>query len=443
MSSTPSGPIELGKRHLDDLLPKIRGGAVATAIVGVLVTLAMLLAFEATRANFWHNYLVAVTFWLAIALGGLWFVILQHLVKAGWSVVVRRVAEGISLNVLWMPLLIVPVVIAMSSGDLHHWPSLMEHAEAAEHGGEAAAPGAEAGGHHGVEAIHGEPVGGFAFHDLDPSKADWLSLDFFIGRLVLYFMVWIGLAVWFHRTSVAQDASREVAATRRMELAAPFGMILFALTSSLAGFDLLMSLDPFFFSTIFGIYFFSGAVLTFFATMIVCFFFLQRHGIVNEVSPEHYHDLGKLMFGFVIFWAYIAFSQFMLIWYGNIPEETWWFVKRTSGEWWSGWRFVSVWLIVGHFFIPFLLLMSRFPKRNPHLLVWGAVWVLAVHYVDVFWLVLPEASPWSVPFPLDTLALGLVVGALFAVATASLLKGKSLIPEGDPRLGESLRFENY
>jgi hypothetical protein len=263
------------------------------------------------------------------------------------------------------------------------------------------------------------------------------------------------------------------------------GMIAFALTVTFASIDLLMSLNPHWFSTIFGVYFFTGCVLAGLISIALLAFWLQANGrLGNAVSKEHYHDLGKLAFAFVFFWGYIAFSQYLLIWYANLPEETQFYMPRQIGPW----AFVSILLVLCHLFIPFVGLLSRHAKRRRIVLAFWAIWLLAAHWLDLFWLIMPSvfiqkipqavglapdaplpealklllASPQSVyqvaekhqafmsviESPLQPSALFVVLGmtawmgGLYLINTARLLNKAPLIPVGDPRLAESLAFEN-
>jgi hypothetical protein len=206
-----------------------------------------------------------------------------------------------------------------------------------------------------------------------------------------------------------------------------------------AAFDLVMSLYPHWYSTIFGVYFFAGCILSFCALLPVLLALLGRSsGLSRVVSREHYHDVGKLIFAFVVFWAYIAFSQYMLIWYGNLPEETLWYATRQSGPW----LYVSLVLLFGHFMLPFVWLISRHPKRRGAVLVAASVWLLLMHWVDIYYLVMPEARPdGPVILPVD-LACFVGLGGLFLAATFWMLGRVNLLPARDPRLGESLGFEN-
>jgi len=316
-------------RHLNGV---VRPALIISAVMAVIGFGGALFLAKTTEHGIEYlleTYLVSFAFFLAISLGGLFFVLLQHCTRAGWSVVVRRVAEAVAANVWVMAALAIPVVYGIHH--LYHW--------------------ADAGA---------------AAHDpLLAAKVGFLNPSFFIIRLVIYFLVWGVMASFLLRTSVAQDASGDPKLTLRMERLSAPGMILFALTINFAAFDILMSLDPHWFSTIFGVYYFSVSIVAFLAVMPKILYALQMRGVLpNAITVEHYHDFGKLLFGFNVFWAYIAFSQYMLIWYANIPEETEWFLKRQTGEWAN----VSLILIFGHFVLPFVLLVSRAIKRRPILL---------------------------------------------------------------------------
>jgi hypothetical protein len=211
------------------------------------------------------------------------------------------------------------------------------------------------------------------------------------------------------------------------------------LTHTFAAFDWLMSLEPHWYSTIFGVYSFAGSLVAGFSFLAIGAVAMRRAGLLPDAfSTEHLHDLGKLLFAFTVFWAYIGFSQFFLIWYGNLPEETLFFRVRLDG----GWRAVSILLAVGHFAVPFFFLLSRSVKRNASALVAASVWMLSMHLVDVYWLVLPSIHHQPArPGVVDVAAL-LAVGGAFVAAFGRALRGHPLVPVGDPRLPESLAFEN-
>ncbi len=373
------------------------------AVVGIGGSLVLARGTENGMHHLLETYLVSFAFFLSISLGGLFFVLLEHCTRAGWSVVARRVAEAIAANVWLMAVLAVPVVLGMHH--LYHWSDAAASA-----------------------------------HDpLLAGKTGFLNPTFFVIRLAVYFLIWGGLAAFLHRTSVAQDRSGDPALTLRMERLSAPGMVLFALSLNFAAFDLLMSLDPHWFSTIFGVYYFAASVVAFMAVMPKVLWALQWRGILkNAVTVEHYHDFGKLLFAFVVFWAYIAFSQYMLIWYANVPEETEWFLKRQTGEWTT----VSILLIFGHFVVPFLLLVSRFIKRRPLLLAVTGGFIAAMCWVDMYWLVIPEFSPGVARFGLLDILCFLGMNGVWSAVVVWRLSRHSAIAEKDPRLEESLVFES-
>ncbi|NJL28411.1 MAG: hypothetical protein HC897_11250 [Thermoanaerobaculia bacterium] len=292
------------------------------------------------------------------------------------------------------------------------------------------------GFHHLYEWSHEQAVAGS--HVLQ-HKQPYLNATGFQLRGVVYVAAWALLAWFFRRASMRQDEAGDPAITRRLQSLSAPALIVFGITLTFAGFDWLMSLDPHWYSTIFGVYLFAGSVVAVVATLIVVLLQLQASGVLRRVvSWEHYHDLGKLLFAFTVFWAYIAFSQFMLIWYGNIPEETAWFKHR----WQHGWEVVSVLLAAGHFGLPFLFLLSREVKRRRATLLVACGWLLVMHYVDIYWLVMPSlhAEHFQIHW-LDAATL-VGVGGLFIGALGWTLRGQVLVPVRDPRLAESLAFEN-
>jgi hypothetical protein len=390
-------------RHLDSVAGKTMVTAAAVGVIGLGGGAAMLLGGDEGMTHFLQSYLVSFSFWLSLALGGLFFVLLQHLTRAGWSVVVRRMAEGIAANVHLMFLLAIPILAGLPH--LYHWahPGVMEH------------------------------------DALLAAKSGFLNPTFFTIRVVIYFLIWSVLAWYFFRTSVAQDLTGDPALTLKMERRSGPGMVLFALSINFAAFDLLMSLDPHWFSTIFGVYYYSGSVVVFCAVMPIMMFWLQSTGrLQRAVTIEHYHDFGKLLFAFTVFWAYIAFSQYLLIWYGNLPEETGWFLRRQEG----GWVWVSLGLLFGHFVVPFLILISRLFKRRPLLLSIAGLWMVAMHWMDLYWLAGPEFGGGGPHVGLADVLLFVGLGGLFFLVWTYRMKRHSLVPERDPRLAESLAFEN-
>jgi hypothetical protein len=381
-------------------------GIVGIAGLAATVFLGMKGAEASAQASL--SFLVSWTFYLSIVLGALFFVLIQHLTRAGWSVVVRRMAEALAANAGLMAVLGAILVALAVTRRIDLFPWLDKALVAAE------------------PAV--------------ARKAPYLNATFFVVRVIVYFAIWAGLGAWFFRQSVRQDESGDPGITTGMQKVSAPGVILFAITLTLASFDFLMSLEPAWYSTIFGVYYFAGSTLSAFAALVIFAFLLQRSGrLASVVTTEHYHDLGKLMFAFTIFWTYIAFSQYMLIWYANIPEETLWFDRRQTGEWTA----FSWFLLLARFFAPFLALISRGPKRRKALLAGAAVWVLLMQWIDMYYLAMPHASPGRVPWSLTDATAFVGIGGLFVATLVRRLGGKSLIPRRDPRLAESLAFENF
>lgn len=355
-----------------------------------------------------HAYLVAFMYVLSVGLGALWFVAIQHLTSAKWSVVVRRIAEVLANNMWVIALMSLGVVVPMLSGSttLYNW---LDH-DLAEHD----------------HLLH--------------HKLPYLNITFFTIRWVVYFAVWIWLSRMFLSQSLLQDKGKGKGTEvleRLRRVSAP-GMILFTLTMTFASFDFLMSLDYTWFSTMFGVYYFAGCVLGGYSTLALALMWLQGQGrMTSVVTADHYHDIGKMMFAFVVFWAYIGFSQFMLIWYADIPEETHWYLWRFTGDW----RIVSAVLLAAHFVIPLFGLISRHVKRNKKALGFWAVWILVVHYLDLFWLVYPNGGE-EVPLGAIDILCWLGLSGIFVGIAARRLRGISLVPTGDPRLADSLAFHN-
>jgi hypothetical protein len=271
-------------------------------------------------------------------------------------------------------------------------------------------------------------------HKLGYLNETWFTIR---GFLVLgLFSLW-ALVLW--SKSRAQDDSGDLRHTFSLEKWSGPGVIVLFLGGSVLAFDWIMSLEPHWFSTMFGVIFMAGSALAFIAALILICQAFQRNGLlVHSVNREHYHDLGKWLFALTVFWAYVSFSQYMLIWYGNIPEETFWFKYRLEGSW----LYVSLFLAAGHFLLPFFAMLPRAMKRNRTVLGLFAGWMLIMHYTDLCWQVMPVFHRGGFAFHWVNLA------ALVAVAsTAGLLfwsgfREKPLVPVGDPRLKQSLAFHN-
>jgi hypothetical protein len=373
---------------------------VACAVVGVL---ACAIFGAANPRQFFFSWLVSFLFFLSLGLGALFFVLIQYASQGGWGVVLRRIGETIFATIPVMALLFVPLLLGLR--DLYSWS-----------------------------------IPGAAEHDaLLRWKAPFLNVPFFLIRAAVYFGCWSLIALLYYRLSRAQDGTGDPVVSARLRRLAGPGIIVLALTQSFASIDWIVSLTPHWYSTMFGVYFFSGAFVGFIALLSIVAPAMRRAGLLDVViTPEHLHDVGKFLFAFTAFWAYIAFSQFLLIWYANLPEETIWYRARLVGSW----KMVSVLLMAGHFGVPFFYLMGRAVKRRGWTLAVGGVWILAMHFLDLYWQVMPTLHPDGIRASILDLAAFLAIGGCFVAAAAWLMRRQALVPLRDPRLAESLAFEN-
>jgi hypothetical protein len=373
------------------------------AVSALLGAGACALLGAANPKQFFFSWLVSFLFFLSLALGALFFVLIQYAAQGGWGIVLRRIGETTFATVPVMAALFLPLLLGLH--DVYEW----------------SAPGA-------------------AEHDaLLRWKAPFLNVPFFLLRAALYFGCWSFIALLYYRVSRRQDATGDPAASARLRRLAGPAIIVLALTQTFASVDWIMSLTPHWYSTIFGVYFFAGSFVGFIALLSVVAVAMRRAGLLDTViSAEHLHDVGKLLFAFTAFWAYIAFSQFFLIWYANLPEETIWYKARLEGSW----KTVSLVLMAGHFGAPFLYLMGRAVKRRGSTLEVGGAWLLAMHFVDLYWQVMPTLHPEGLrPSALDVAAF-VAIGGCFVAAAGWLMRRQALVPLRDPRLAESLAFEN-
>jgi hypothetical protein len=371
-------------------------------IAGILGLALSAAGYFVDSKQFFHSYLVAFAFWTSIGLGGLFFTLLNHLVGAEWSIVLRRISETIMVALPIMLFFFIPVVLGFH--DLYHWS-------------------------------HKDVV------DADPilkAKAGYLNEPFFIIRTVVYFAIWFVFGRTLYRMSIKQDGGDQSNNGRMRQISAP-GMILFAFTCTYAAFDWLMSLQPHWFSTIFGVWYFAAGLLASLAFINLFAQVLRRNGVLGEqITVEHYHDLGKLKFAFTIFWAYIAFSQFFLIWYANIPEETIFYLHRWEGSW----QYVSLLLIFGHLILPFLWLIPRATKRNLPAMAIIGVWLLLMHWVDLYWNVFPNLHEHGFKLSWMDATTMIGIGGIFLWFMWLRLSANALIPVKDPKLDKSLHFAN-
>jgi hypothetical protein len=360
--------------------------------------------FAVNRVQFHASYLVGFTYCISVLLAGMFFVMVQHLTGSAWSVTVRRLMENLIVTMPVAALLFVPVALGLHS--LYEWT------------------------HHDVVA--NDPV--------LTGKAPYLNENFFILRAAVFLGLWILWSWKLHGHSTRQDTSDDP--IEHMHSASRWsapGLLMVVLTGTLASFAWIMSLDPHWYSTIFGLYVFSGGGQAFFAVLIlICLGFRKAGVLRRQITVEHYHDLGKWLFALTVFWAYIGFSQYMLIWYANIPEETIYYRHRLEGSW-AAW---SLLLLLGRFILPFIILLPRASKRNLEILGPMAGWILFCHFVDHYWMISPIFQKHAVDLHWMDLVALIAVSSTLALAFWWQVRRHSLVPVRDPRLEQGLEFHN-
>lgn len=420
--------------HPDD---KFKAGKLGSTMVKAGLGLAVIMMVVSLVLGSMHNdgfkrflyaYVVGWSFIVSIAIGMLWLVLLHHLTRSRWSTVVRRIAEAITggFTVIYIAGLGFALPVLLGNKSLYYWSADDAHNAA-----------------------------------LNPTlqhKLGWLSPGSWFVRYCIYGAIYIVISWYFAKKSREQDESGDPKISDTLRRVSGPAMILFALTTCLMSMDTLMSLAPKWYSTIYGVDFWGSACVGGFATLGLIVLWVQRNGrLTHSITEEHYHDIGKWMFTFTFFWAYTAFSQFMLQWYGNMPEETVWYKYRMFGDW----QWVSIAILVGYWAFPFVFLMSRWTKRIVPSLVFFAVWQLVFHWLDMYWNAMPSYD-WTkathggatlvegplmnqialhhVGFtPLDITVWLALVGVLL-VGIGRNLTG-NLIPVKDPTLGLSLAHE--
>jgi hypothetical protein len=383
-------------------------GAVFLAIV--LITGLVAPAGSELRHQFAFSWLFAFIYFFTILIGCLFWILVHHATDSGWGIVVRRQMENLAALLPWMILFFIPLVLFRF--DIWNWLTAKDHLDA--------------------NPALGDKIGYFEPH------FGSVTLPFFWIRAVLYFLYFSGAAIYFRRTSMRQDSDGDPRWSIQMRGFSFVGIILFALGTTFMAFDWMASLDYRWASTMWGVYIFAGSAGASMALIILVVLALKNAGYLSFVNAEHYHMMGKLLFCFSIFWGYIGFSQYMLIWYGNIPEETSWFLRRNIGSW----NTLSIALVVGRFFIPFLYLLFQYTKRAPRFLAFMCFWVLAMHLLDTFVTINPFIHPTGVQVSWLDVATLFAIGFLLAFLFLRSLGGASLFPARDPRLLESVNVSN-
>ena len=387
--------------------------AAAVGVIGLAATAAGG-ALDGRRALF--AYLAAFVYWVGIAAAAMIFLMANEAANSKWYIVVRRLLETIPAAFTVLAVLFIPIALGM--GRIFPWVDPM----AAMH-----AP---------IQPwAHGE--GPLAIH-LWEHRHPWMNVPFFLVRAVVYFAIWMGVAMLLRGWSLAQDRTGAPELKLKMRRLAAGGLPFVALALTFAAFDWQMSLSAFLFSTIFGVYWFAGSLVAAIAVWILAAAAASREEpLKSAINANHIHSMGKYLFAFTAFWAYIAFSQYLLIWIANLPEEVPWYLVRTD----TGWKGVGIFLALFQFLLPFIILMPRERKRSWRPLVIMAFWILAVHYVDIYWVVMPTLSPGGPSPSWMDLAAFLGVGGISVAWVVSRLRGHPILPARDPYLADSLHYE--
>jgi hypothetical protein len=374
-------------------------------VVGGIALAAGIIGAFSNVEQFVRSWLIGFLFCLGMTLGSLGLLMLQHLSGGQWGLVSRRVFEAAARTLPVVGLFFIPVLLGMDK--IFEW----------------ATPEA-------------------ATNPIIQAKAGYLNWTFFVIRALIYFAYWMICSVLLSRWSAEQDrglATTPADSVRFRKVSGP-GLLFLIVTITFASIDWVMSLDPEWFSTIFGLLTTVGFGLSAFAlTIAVLALLATTEPVSGVVTPRHFHDLGKLLLAFVMLWAYLSFSQFLIIWAGNLPEEIPWFMRRLRGSW----GFVSILLLIGHFALPFVLLLSRDIKRRSGLLARLAMFVVAMRLVDTLWLVAPEFRPTGVPIHWMDVAVPVGMAGLWMFAFTRNLRSRPLLPLNDPYFKEAFAHETH
>ncbi|HSP99992.1 MAG TPA: hypothetical protein VL049_22440 [Candidatus Dormibacteraeota bacterium] len=373
----------------------LRRGPSALLGLGVLGLAVLGAGALIDREQFFRSYLVAFMFWGGIAFGCFGLVALNHIAGGRWGIVIRRICEAGVRTLPLVAVLFLPLLLGMQ--DLYEWadPSHVAHDTILQY------------------------------------KSWYLNTGFFVLRAAIYFAVWMIFARFLLRSSLEQDATGSPETVRKLQLLGRGAIVAYALTMTFAAVDWMMSIEPHWYSTMYSLLVIAGQVLSAFAFAIAILTLLTEHEPVARVATtERFHDLGNMLLAFVMIYAYFAFSQFLIIWSGNIPEETPWYLKRITG----GWVVLAVGLPLFHFFLPFFVLLSRKLKKNPRRLIVVAVLMLVVRLLDLFWMIAPAFSPGKFVVHWMDIAAVLGVGGVWMAAFLWQLQARPILPLHDPAL---------
>ena len=368
--------------------------------VGALLFTLFVAGMLIDRAQFFHAYLVGFIFWTGITVGSLALLMLQHLTGGAWGLIIRRVLEASTRTLPLILLLFVPVVVGLNQ--IYPWTNRAEMDQ--------------------VPALR-------------EKAAHYLNPPFFIGRALVYFAIWSLLAVLLNWLSLQQDRANDSKLKKRLQIVSGPGLGVLILTITFAAIDWVMSLDPAWSSTIFGLIFVASWSLSALAFGILSMSWLSKREPMNTVvRTSHFHDWGNLLLALVMLWTYFAFSQYLIIWSANLPEETVWYVARKHG----GWGAIALGIVILQFAFPFMTLLSRAAKKSPQKLALLAVLILAMRVVDVIWLIEPSYNREHFHLSWMDIVAPIGMGGLWLATFAWQLQKRSLVPINDPQLDQAL-----
>jgi hypothetical protein len=363
-------------------------------VIGVIALAVSLLGLFQNATHFWQSYLFAYIFWAGLGIGSLGIFFLHNVVGGNWGVAIRRFIESGLQTLPLIALFAVPVLIAVKT--LYSWtnPEVRAHEFAVGH------------------------------------KAAYMNVPFFVGRTVLYFLLWCFLGYRILRMANEHERTGDPRLFKKIKGASAPALLIFVVTTTYAFIDWIMSLEPTWYSTIYGWMFTVSQVLLTFAFMIALLVLLsRREPFASFIKPQHYHDLGNLMLAFTMLWAYMSFAQLLIIWSENLPDEIPWYVRRFSG----GWGYMAWFISIFHFCVPFFLLLMRFIKKNPNYLRTLAVWMIIVRVVDVFWIVEPAFRQRGLEVYWTDIAVLIGLGGIWLWYFIHHLKARPLLVPSDPR----------
>ena len=383
----------------DVAIPELKDLQQRLLIAGAVGAVVSVLGFLLNSRQFFQSYLMAYMLWLGVTLGCLALGMVHQLSGGAWGVLIRRPIGAASRVIPLMTVVFLPIALGVMR--IYPWTNadLVAHDEALQH------------------------------------KQLYLNVPFFLTRAAIYFLTWNALSYFLNRWSLEQDRTGDPRIARRMQMLSGGGLVAYGLTITFASFDWMMSLEPHWYSTIYGVLILGGQGLSSLAFLIIVLVWLSRRPPLDQiVVPAHFHDLGNLMLAFVMLWAYFSFSQYLIIWAGNLPAEIAWYLHRMQ----TGWRPIAVVLMLFHFALPFVVLLSRTVKRQGRLLVRVAIAVLVVRLVDLWWLIGPEFHTDGIAVSWMDAWIPLSVGALWLAAFIYQLRGRAILPVHDPEFDETL-----